>query len=47
MQALDDLVRWGKVRYVGASNFRAWQLGLALGSSDKAGIARFVCDQPW
>ena len=46
MQALDDLVRWGKVRYVGASNFRAWQLGLALGASDKAGIVRFVCDQP-
>ena len=46
MQALDDLVRWGKVRYVGASNFRAWQLGLALAASDKAGIARFVCDQP-
>jgi len=46
MQALDDLVRWGKVRYVGASNFRAWQLGLALGASDKAGITRFVCDQP-
>ena len=46
MGALDDLVRWGKVRYVGASNFRAWQLGLALGASDKAGITRFVCDQP-
>ena len=46
MQALDDLVRWGKVRYVGASNFRAWQLGGALGASDKAGITRFVCDQP-
>ena len=46
MQALDDLVRWGKVRYVGASNFRAWQLGLALGASNKVGITRFVCDQP-
>ena len=46
MQALEDLVRWGKVRYVGASNFRAWQLGLALAASDKAGITRFVCDQP-
>ena len=46
MQALDDLVRWGKVRYVGASNFRAWQLALALGASDRAGLARFVCDQP-
>ncbi len=46
MQALDDLVRWGKVRYVGASNYRAWQLALALAASDKAGIARFDCDQP-
>ncbi len=46
MQALDDLVRWGKVRYVGASNYRAWQLALALGASDKAGITRFDCDQP-
>lgn len=46
MQALDDLVRWGKVRYVGASNYRAWQLALALGASDRAGIARFDCDQP-
>ena len=46
MQALDDLVRWGKVRYVGSSNYRAWQLALALGASDRAGIARFDCDQP-
>jgi len=46
MRALDDLVRWGKVRYVGASNYRAWQLALALGASDKAGITRFDCDQP-
>ncbi len=46
MQALDDLVRWGKVRYVGASNFRAWQLAMALRASDVAGITRFVCDQP-
>ncbi len=46
MRALDDLVRWGKVRYVGASNFRAWQLALGLGASDTAGITRFVSDQP-
>ncbi len=31
MQALDDLVRWGKVRYVGASNFRAWQARTGAG----------------
>lgn len=46
MQALDDLVRWGKVRYVGTSNFRAWQLGMALGASDRLGLARFECEQP-
>ena len=46
MQALDDLVRWGKVRYVGASNFRAWQLALAIGASDRLNLARFECDQP-
>ena len=35
MQALDDLVRWGKVRYVGSPpTIRAWQLALALGASD-------------
>ena len=39
-------MRWGKVRYVGASNYRAWQLALALGASDRAGITRFECDQP-
>ena len=46
MQALDDLRRWGKIRYAGASNYRAWQLGLALAASDKAGLTRFDCDQP-
>ena len=46
MQALDDLRRWGKIRYAGASNFRGWQLGLALTASDRAGITRFDCDQP-
>ncbi len=46
MQALDDLRRWGKIRYAGASNYRAWQLALALAASDKANITRFDCDQP-
>ncbi len=46
MEALDDLRRWGKIRYAGASNYRAWQLALALAASDKAGITRFDCDQP-
>jgi 1-deoxyxylulose-5-phosphate synthase len=44
--ALDDLVRSGKVRYVGCSNYPAWQLALALGISDKHGWARYDCVQP-
>lgn len=41
LRALDDLVRQGKVRYIGASNLAAWQLMKALGISDKHGLARF------
>lgn len=46
LRALDDLVRWGKVRYVGASNFAAWQLMKALWVSDKNGWVRFSSLQP-
>lgn len=46
MRALDDLVRHGKVRYIGASNFTAWQLMKSLWVSDKHDIARFDCLQP-
>ncbi|HEY6534067.1 MAG TPA: aldo/keto reductase [Acidimicrobiales bacterium] len=42
VSALDDLVRQGKVRYVGASNFRAYRLMKALEISDRLGGARFV-----
>ena len=41
MRALDDLVRQGKVRYVGVSNWAAWRIAKALGASDKMGWARF------
>ncbi len=44
--ALNDLVRAGKVRYIGCSNYQAWQLAEALWTSDKLGLARFDCDQP-
>jgi 1-deoxyxylulose-5-phosphate synthase len=44
--ALDDLVRTGKVRYVGCSNFLAYRLALALGRSDGSGSARFASVQP-
>ena len=46
MRALDDLVRQGKVRYLGASNFTAWQLMKSLWVSDKHDFARFDCLQP-
>jgi aryl-alcohol dehydrogenase (NADP+) len=44
--ALDDLVRAGKVRYLGCSNFLAYRLALALGRSDTLGRQRFVSVQP-
>lgn len=40
--ALDDLVRQGKVRYIGCSNFTGWQLMKTLAISDKHGWERFV-----
>lgn len=44
--ALDDLVKQGLVRYIGCSNYAAWQLGKALAISDKQQIARFDSLQP-
>ncbi|MCC7209499.1 MAG: aldo/keto reductase [Anaerolineae bacterium] len=46
LRALDDLVRAGKVRYIGCSNYRAYRLAKALWTSDKLGIARYDCIQP-
>src|SRR5262245_53783516 len=40
--ALDDVVRMGKVLYVGASNIEAWRLARGLWISDKRGLARFA-----
>lgn len=45
LRAFDDLVRDGKVRYIGVSNFKAWQVMLALGISDHNGWARFIAAQ--
>jgi aryl-alcohol dehydrogenase-like predicted oxidoreductase len=45
LSALDALVTSGKVRYVGASNYAAWQLMKALGVADQRGLARFVSQQ--
>jgi len=44
--ALDDLVRMGKVRYVGCSNFLAYQLVRAVGRSDALRLVRFESVQP-
>jgi aryl-alcohol dehydrogenase-like predicted oxidoreductase len=45
LEALDDLVRAGKVLYIGCSNFAAWQWCKALWLSDKNGWARFETNQ--
>jgi len=42
LRALDDLVREGKVRYIGASNFTGWQLMKALAISEKQNLEKFV-----
>lgn len=44
--ALTDLVRAGKIRYLGCSNYTATQLMGALWTSDKLGLARYDCLQP-
>ncbi|MBW2426081.1 MAG: aldo/keto reductase [Deltaproteobacteria bacterium] len=43
--ALDDLVRQGKVRHIGASSAYAWEIATALGVSDRLGLARFATMQ--
>jgi len=45
LETLDDLVRIGKVRYLGASSMHAWQLMKALGLADRHGWSRFVVMQ--
>ncbi len=46
LRALDDLVRAGKVRYVGCSNYQAWRLCGALWTSEKHRLVRFDSIQP-
>ncbi len=41
LRALDTLVQHGHVRYVGVSNWAAWQIARALGTSERLGLARF------
>src|SRR5512137_756102 len=46
LEALNDVVRAGKARYIGASSMYAWQFAKALYTSDRHGWARFVSMQP-
>ena len=45
LSALDDLVRAGKVRYLGCSNFSAWHIGKSLAVSERCGYERYVAQQ--
>jgi aryl-alcohol dehydrogenase-like predicted oxidoreductase len=47
LRALDDLVRAGKVRYIGCSNFSAWLIMKTLGISEARGWERFVAHQAY
>ena len=46
LRALDDLIRSGKVRYIGTSTFAAWQLVDSIHAAKELGTNRFVCEQP-
>jgi aryl-alcohol dehydrogenase-like predicted oxidoreductase len=46
LRGLDDLVRAGKVRYIGSSTSAAWQVVESLWAAKELGLNRFVCEQP-
>ncbi len=46
LRTLDDLVTAGKVRYIGCSNFLAWQIMKSLSISEREGYAKFITVQP-
>jgi aryl-alcohol dehydrogenase-like predicted oxidoreductase len=46
LRALDDLVRAGKIRYIGTSTWAAWQVTEALWCADRHHLNRIVCEQP-
>jgi aryl-alcohol dehydrogenase-like predicted oxidoreductase len=46
LRALDDLIRQGKVRYIGTSTYAAYQVVESLWQSEKLGLNRFVSEQP-
>ncbi|MBS0453459.1 MAG: aldo/keto reductase [Proteobacteria bacterium] len=46
LEALDAIVKSGRARYIGVSNFLAYRLARALGRADLKGLSRYVCVQP-
>jgi aryl-alcohol dehydrogenase-like predicted oxidoreductase len=46
LTTLNDLVRQGKVRYIGCSNYASWQIAEALETSKRESIESFICNQP-
>lgn len=46
LRAFDDLVRSGKVRYIGCSTHPAWMVMEALAISERYGLARYISEQP-
>lgn len=46
LRVLDDLIRAGKVRYIGSSMFPGWQMVESLWVAKELGLNRFVCEQP-
>lgn len=47
LRALDDIVRSGRARYIGVSNWAAWQIAKALGISERLGLEKFVSLQAY
>ncbi|HET6485328.1 MAG TPA: aldo/keto reductase [Spirochaetia bacterium] len=47
LRTLDDLVRAGKIRYIGCSNFSGWHLMKSLAASDRLGLSRYVAHQAY
>ncbi len=47
LSALDDLIRAGKIRYIGCSNFSGWHLMKSLAASERHGWARYVAHQAY
>ncbi|MDT3377549.1 aldo/keto reductase [Labrys neptuniae] len=47
LQTFDDLIRAGKIRYIGVSNFSGWHLAKSLAASDRYGLPRYVAQQAY